>query len=94
MAISFATRATVPQHVTSRRLDDELVLLNLDSENYFGLDAVGTRIWEVISEAASVEEGFQQLLSEYEVDEAKLREDMEKLLNQLVSSELIELQPI
>lgn len=84
----------VPQHVTSRRLDDELVLLNLDSENYFGLDAVGTRIWEVVSAAPSVEEALQQLLSEYEVGEAKLREDMEKLLNQLVSSELIELQPI
>ncbi len=94
MAVSFSTRATVPAHVTSRRLDDELVLLNLESENYFGLDAVGTRIWEVISAAPSLEEGFQQLLSEYEVEEAKLRDDMEKLLNQLVGSELIELQPL
>ncbi|MBA2506066.1 MAG: PqqD family protein [Thermoleophilaceae bacterium] len=93
MTVSFASRATVPSHVTSRRLDDELVLLNLDSESYFGLDAVGTRIWELISSSPTLAEAYRQLLSEYDVTEAPLREDMEKLLAQLVDSGLIELRP-
>jgi hypothetical protein len=54
MAISFAMRMTVSADVITRRLDEELILLDLDSENYFGLDEVGTRMWEVLSSTRSV----------------------------------------
>jgi len=39
----FADRATVPTNVLIRFLDQESVLLNLNTEKYFGLDSVGTR---------------------------------------------------
>lgn len=86
-------RVFTPPHVVTRRLDDELVLLSLDSESYFGLDPVGTRMWEVLSSSPSVEAAFEQLLSEYDVDETRLRSDLEKLITHLVDSGLIELRP-
>lgn len=91
MPVSFESRVCTPPHVVSRRLDDELVLLNLDSESYFGLDDVGTRMWEALSSSDSVEAGFQQLLAEYDVDETTLRADVERLLEQLVDAGLVEL---
>jgi hypothetical protein len=45
--VELAMRAVVPAHVLIRRLDGESVLLNLKSERYFGLDATGTRMWEL-----------------------------------------------
>ena len=43
--IPFTNRATVPGHVLVRHLDGESVLLNLDTEKYFGLDAMGSRMF-------------------------------------------------
>ena len=60
--IPFDRRLTVPEHVASRDLDGELVLLNYDSETYFGLDEVGTRIWEVL-QAAAIDRGRRRASS-------------------------------
>jgi len=45
--VELTMRAVVPAHVLIRHLDGESVLLNLESERYFGLDATGTRMWEL-----------------------------------------------
>jgi len=93
MAVSFDMRVTTPSQVVTRQLDGELVLLNLDTETYFGLDEVGSRMWEVLASSASVEAAFEQLTGEYDVDAATLRTDLETLINQLVDSGLVELGP-
>lgn len=92
-AISFGMRVATPHEVVTRPLDGELVLLNLDTETYFGLDEVGTRMWEVLSSAATVEAAFQQLSAEFDVDPATLRKDLEALLTELVEGGLVELEP-
>ena len=52
--VELTMRAVVPAHVLIRRLDGESVLLNLDSERYFGLDATGTRMWELVTSHPSI----------------------------------------
>jgi Coenzyme PQQ synthesis protein D (PqqD) len=94
MALSSGLRMMASPDVVTRRLDGELVLLNLLSENYFGLDEVGTRIWEVLLSSPTVQVGFDQLLSEYDVEAPRLRRDLEKLLSQLVEHGLIRLQAV
>ena len=49
MAISFSDRVRVPDDVLISNLQEESVILNLDSERYFGLDDVGTRILSVLT---------------------------------------------
>ncbi len=90
-AVSFKMRVSTPSQVVTRQLDGELVLLNLDTENYFGLDEVGTRMWELVSSSRSVEDAFEQLVAEYDVDASTLRKDLEALLRQLVESGIVEL---
>ena len=94
MTISFDHKVCVPAHVATRELDGELVVLNFDSETYFGLDAVGARMWEVLSTSPTVESGVQQLLTEFEVDDARLRTDVAALLQRMVDGGLVELQPV
>jgi hypothetical protein len=50
----------VPQHVMVRVLDNEAVFLNLETEEYFGLDQMGTRMWQLLTAAASIDGAFQK----------------------------------
>jgi len=91
--ISFADRATIPQNVLIRVLDQESVLLNLNTEKYFGLDAVGTRMWQLVTSAPTIEAACVQLLKEYDVDSEILRSNLSELLDRLVENGLIATQP-
>jgi hypothetical protein len=93
MAISFADRVTISPDVMFRTVGDEAVLMNLKTELYLGLDPVGTRMWEVLTKSASIEEAFDALLSEYDVEAGRLRIDLEEFIGRLIEEELIEMSP-
>ena len=73
----------------SRLVDDETVLLDLASGMYFGLDGVGKRIWESISEGNSLSETAIRIASEYEVDEAQALADVIEFTRDLVERGLL-----
>jgi Coenzyme PQQ synthesis protein D (PqqD) len=91
--IVFADRVVVPSHVLVRNLDGETVLLNVETEKYFGLDRTGTQMWEKVTRAANVEEAFEALTSEFEVEPETLREHLTNLLGQLVENGLLQVVP-
>jgi len=90
LPISFSARVVVPPHVLLQQVGEETVLLNLEKECYFGLDPVGTRMWEALTKAETVEAACQDLLSSYDVDEQRLRQDLEKLIGSLVENGLLQ----
>ena len=49
-------------------LDGEKVMMNLDKGEYFMMNEVGSRIWEIISEPINVKEIISTLQNEYVVD--------------------------
>jgi len=77
--------------VLFQEVSGETVLLDLESEQYFGLDAVGTRIWALIGEGVSVGEMVDTLLQEYEVERATLQSDVEELVGKLSEAGLVRL---
>ena len=91
--ISFADKVSVPTQVLVRFLDKEAVLLNLDTERYFGLDETGARMWQLLTSQPSVETAYQQLLEEYDVDTETLRQDIIALLENLTENGLLRLIP-
>jgi hypothetical protein len=72
-------------------LAGEAVLLNLASERYFGLDEVGTRMWQALTTADNVQAAHDALLSEYDVSPDVLRQDLLDLVQQLVEHGLVSL---
>ena len=90
MSISFADRVKVPDDVLISKLQDESVLLNLDSERYYGLDPVGTRILSVLTTSDSIEAAYNTLVQEYDVDPDVLRQDLLTLVEDLVAQGLIQ----
>ena len=88
--VSFTDRVAVPAHVMVRFLDDESVFLNLETERYFGLDPTGTRMWQLVTGAPTIDSAYRQLLEEYEVAPETLREDFGELLSRLVDNGLLQ----
>lgn len=84
-------RIVKPDAVLVRELGGESVLLNLDTESYFGLDEVGTRMWAALTESDSIETACARLRAEYDVEPENLREDVEVLVHALTEAGLVAL---
>lgn len=91
--LTFEDRATAPAHVLVRFLDQESVLLNLQTEQYFGLDPSGTRMWQLLTASESIDAAYRQLLEEYDVEPEMLRDHLSDLLGRLVDHGLLQVLP-
>lgn len=76
----------------SRDLDGEAAILNLNTGVYYGLNSVGARIWNLMSEPKPVGQILEALLEEYDVESERCRNDLVKLLNGLAEAGLIEVK--
>jgi hypothetical protein len=86
-------RITLSDTVFAQEVDGEMVLLDMESENYFGLDEVGTAIWQAMQEHVTLQEVFDALLEQYDVDAEVLEKDLSDFVGKLVESGLVEVTP-
>jgi hypothetical protein len=78
-----------PQDVVHRNLSGEEVLLNLGTGIYFGLNESGSRLWQILLETGDKEQAISGLRNEYDIEEHRLRQDVEDLLRKLVDKGLL-----
>ncbi len=91
MKIQKEQRVSISPDVLFQEVNGETVLLDLASENYFGLDVIGTRVWGLLELGSSVGEMLDVLMAEYEVERDVLEKDVGALLDKLQESGLITL---
>jgi hypothetical protein len=87
--IPFTARLQPSADVLLQELDGEAVLLNLQSGKYFGLNAVGLRMWQLLVSNSSVEAAYGQLAGEFDVDAQVLRDDLGRLMSELLEHKLL-----
>lgn len=80
---------TIPSGVMARAVGSEIVLLDLDSGTYFGLDTVGSRLWQLFEQGKSIAEACDVLINEYEVDYETLLNDAQALAEDLLAKKLM-----
>jgi len=90
MNITLSQQAKPSDDVLFQEVGGEAVLLNLASESYFGLDPVGTRIWLLLNEDASLQRAFDTMLDEYEVEPVQLENDLLDLVAKLAEAGLLQ----
>lgn len=73
--------------VLCRIVEDEAVLLDLDSGQYYGLNNVGTRIWQLLGAGHSASSICELVVQEFEVAEAEA--DVEALIEMLLAKRLL-----
>ena len=88
-SIDEVTMLSAPDHVLSRKVSGETVLLSLDSEEYYGLDGVGTRLWELVEQGTTFGDAVTTIADEYEVEEDTVAGDLRQLLDDLLESNLV-----
>jgi Coenzyme PQQ synthesis protein D (PqqD) len=89
--ITLAHQAQPKDEVLFQEVGGEAVLLNLDSESYFGLNAVGTRIWALLGQNSSLQHAFDTLCAEYEAEPAQLESDLLHLVDEMAKAGLVQL---
>jgi hypothetical protein len=93
MELSLRHSITVAPDIVFREVDGEAVILNLDSGLYFGLDQVGTRIWQLIQEHGSLQKVFETMCHEFDVGSDTLERDLLGLMDELCAKGLVRASP-
>ena len=68
------------------------MLLDLNSESYFGLDEVGTRIWQLLKEGKDLQQLTEIMLDEYDVSPEQLQMDLDELIEKLSEAGLVSVE--
>ena len=76
-------------NVIFREIAGESILLNLDTETYWGLDKVGTDILKSLLESETFQHAQERLRTEYDIDPNTLHQDIDELVQNLVDAGLL-----
>ena len=82
----------ISEEALSQEVNGETVILDLKSESYFGLDEVGTRIWQLLQEHGDVQKTFDVMLAEFDVGEDQLKNDINALLDEMLEKGLLHIE--
>jgi hypothetical protein len=82
-------KVTIPETVLSTELQDEGVLLNLETGEYFGLDEVGLDMWKALGVTGTLEDARAALLAQYDVADEALGRDLEAFVTKLAERKLL-----
>ncbi len=88
--LSLTSSVRILDGVLSRDLQGELVILDLNTGVYFGLDQVGTKIWHLLLEHGSLQKVLDSLVEEYEVTESGCAHDLLDFVAKMLEKGLIE----
>jgi len=90
--ISLQTTVVAAPDQVSTRLDDETVLLELNKGTYYGLNSVGSVIWELVQQPKSIENVYFAVLNQYSVDSETCGRDVLRVIEELEGAGLVELK--
>ena len=87
--IDITQRIILTDDTLLQDVENEAVLINLSTQRYYALNAVGARMLQALTSNSSIEQAYSVLIEEYEVDEAILSTDLQNLIEDLLSEGLV-----
>ena len=78
--------------VFAQEVDGEMMILDMNSQNYFGLDSIGSVIWQIMQDEKSIDSILERLLERYDTSVDILKRDLFIFIDELVSNRLIEVK--
>ena len=82
----------IPEDVVFRELQGEAVILSLESSTYFGLDPIGTRIWQLCQSHSSLRAVWEAMQEEFDAPGEKLESDLLTFIDELSTHGLVKVQ--
>lgn len=87
--LSLDSTVVADEAAISTDLDGEVVILDTNKGIYYGLDAVGTYIWNLLQQPATLREVRNAVLQAYDVDVSICERDLMTLIQKLSSNSLV-----
>ena len=87
--LSLSSTVAQNRETLSSAIDDELVLLSIINNKYYGMDSVGNSIWTLLSKPIMVSDMISALTKEYDISVTECEKDVFSFLNELQSENLI-----
>jgi len=92
MSVPFSSRLKVLPDVRFRMVGEEGVVLQLGTERYLGMDAIGVRMWTLLTASRSIQDAYDALIQEFEVEADRLRVDLAEFIDELIAQQLVEVE--
>jgi hypothetical protein len=92
MTESLDRSVRIPDDVVFRELQGEAVILNLESSTYFGLDPIGTRIWQLCEAHGSLRAVWEAMQEEFDAPGETLQSDLLTFIDELLAKGLVQVQ--
>ncbi len=90
MSKSLYKRVHILKDALFQKIDNEGILLNMQDECYYGFDEVASRMWELLFQHKDTTIVMNLLLEEYEIDEVTLRNDLVRIIDELVALGIVQ----
>ncbi|HVM70235.1 MAG TPA: PqqD family protein [Anaerolineales bacterium] len=91
--LTLDAKLQIPSSVSFTFVDEDAILLNMHTNQYYLLDEVGARLLKLLKDGKTLRASYQLLLEEYEVTPAQLEQDILELLDGLKEQGLVEVGP-
>jgi hypothetical protein len=75
------------------KVNNEVVILNLTSGIYFGLDHVGARVWEMLQQPRTFAALCAAIVREFDVEADRCAQDLSDLMGRMESEGIVRIAP-
>ena len=83
------TKITIPDSLFSQEVDDETIVLDTNTQEYFNFSSLGKVIWDMLLEEQSLQEIYEELNEFMEIDSKQLENDILNFVKSLKEKKLI-----
>jgi hypothetical protein len=94
MTINLDTRINIPEIVYTQEIGEETILLDTQGGHYFGLDPVGTCMWQLLRQHGALRPAYEILLTEYNVTPERLEADLLALTSKMIEKGLASIRTV
>jgi hypothetical protein len=72
-------------------IEGQVVMMSIENSKYFGMDEIGTQIWQLVDKNLTYNEIIESLLDEYEIDRDTCEKESTEFIDKLLKYKLIEM---
>lgn len=91
--ISLESTISQIDDIVASDIEDEKVMMSIEKGEYFGLEPIGSRIWEMVESPVKVSAIIDALLGQYDVDRETCQQDVLAFLVELDEAGIIQIAP-
>jgi hypothetical protein len=89
MQISLQSIIARNPEIIHNNIDGEVVIMSITKNNFYGIDKIGSHIWELLENSRSVDEIITVMMQDYEVERETCEKDVIDFLDEALKNELI-----